>query len=165
MRSHCKSRLAAAAMALAASIALAACGTSVASLRQAAEANANKYYELISAGDYEGAFKQTFSDTYRQQLQIDTFVRYQQRYAAELGGIQGYKAIETDVDQERGTATITYALDVGKLPEPVNEVVRLRLQGTEWRIDSVEPKVMRQRPGAAPHSDGAPHAPQGAPGR
>lgn len=149
MTSKRQTTLALGALALVVAIA-AGCGASEESQRKSAQANADKYYELISAGNYAGAYKSTFSDAYRDALELETFVRYQEGYAATLGHVQGYKATQAEVDTERGTAELTYALDVSKVPEPVGEVVRLSLQGTEWRIDSIEPKFVRQHPGAAP---------------
>ena len=47
--------------------------------------------------------------------ELDTFVKYQERYAASLGHVEGYKATEAEVDTERGTAVLTYALDVSTI--------------------------------------------------
>ena len=134
-------------LALALSIAGTACtGDSPASLRKEAQSNADKYIELLKAGDFEGAYVKTFHADYKRQLPLDTFVKYRQGVASTTGAIESYQMVHYDSDTERDSVTLNYAVKYTNMPEPGTEVVKLRREGTEWRISSVEPKIPKKAP-------------------
>ena len=121
------------------------CGTSEEAMQKAAKSNADKYYELVRLGKYEDAYRQTFSETYKGQLPIDTYTRYQQQYRSRLGQLEEFEVTESTVDADAERISLTYSLKVGSAPDPVSEIVRLRKDGSEWRIDSIEPRLQRAK--------------------
>lgn len=132
-------------LALALSIAVTACtGDSPASLRKEAQSNADKYIELMKAGDFEGAYVKTFHAEYKRQLALETFVKYRQGIAQTAGNIDSYQMVHYDADTERDAVTLNYAVKYANMPEPGTEIVKLRREGTEWRISSVEPKIPKK---------------------
>ena len=134
-------------LALALSIAGTACtGDSPASLRKEAQSNADKYIEFMKAGDFEGAYVKTFHAEYKRQLALETFVKYRQGVAQTAGSIDSYQMVHYDADTERDSVTLNYAVKYSNMPEPGTEIVKLRREGTEWRISSVEPKIPKKAP-------------------
>ena len=132
-------------LALAVSIVASACtGDSPASLRKEAQSNADKYIELLKVGDFEGAYVKTFHAEYKRQLPLETFVKYRQGVAATTGAIESYQMVHYDADTERDSVTLSYAVKYTNMPEPGTEIVKLRREGTEWRISSVEPKIPKK---------------------
>lgn len=128
------------------------CGATVDSMKYAAKANGDKYYEFVKLGKYGDAYRNTFANTYKGQLPLDTYEAYQRRFNEQYGLLENYSVVESIYDEQTDTVTLTYSLDLAKLPTPVTEVIRLGKQGTEWRIVSVEPKLERQTEApAAPH--------------
>ena len=117
-----------------------ACGSSPAERRKAAQANGDKYFEFLKAEDYEGAYRHTFSTAHKQQLPIETFVRFRQAYAAQTGKIVDYEVVEYSADPEKEFVTLVYSIRTDKFPVPVSEVVKMQMEGTEWRIASIEPR-------------------------
>ncbi len=132
-------------LALAVSIAASACtGDSPESLRKEAQSNADKYIELLKAGDFEGAYLKTFHADFKRQLSLETFLKFRQGVASTAGTIESYQMVHYDADTERDSVTLNYAVKYSNMPEPGTEIVRLRREGTEWRISSVEPKMPKK---------------------
>jgi hypothetical protein len=136
-------------VALALAVAALGCGTSKESARKAAQSNADKYYELLKAGNPEGAYRMTFSERYRGHLQLETFLRYQERFTSSYGAVQEYEVTDAQIDDALTSVKLTYTLKTANVQHPVEETLRLRQEGSEWRIESVEPR-MRPQPQEAP---------------
>ena len=96
------------------------------------------------AGDFEGAYVKTFHAEYKRQLSLETFVKYRQGIAQTAGTIDSYQMVHYDADTERDSVTLNYAVKYSNMPEAGTEIVKLRREGTEWRISSVEPKIPKK---------------------
>lgn len=138
-------------LALVISMAGTACtGTSPEALRKEAQSNADKYLEFMRAGDFEGAYAKTLHADYKRQLALETFLKYREAIASTAGAIESYQVVHYDSDVERESVTLDYAVKYSRMPEPGTEIVKLRREGTEWRITSIEPKIPKK---AAPAPD------------
>lgn len=134
-------------------------------LRKEAQSNSDKYVEFLKAGDFESAYAKSMHADYRRQMPIETFVRYRQGLEQTFGAIESYQVVHYDADPERQSVTLTYAVKYSKAPEPGSEIVKLRREGTEWRVTSIEPKMPQKAPiapditmpGMAPTPQPQPH--------
>ena len=127
------------------SIAVTGCtGTSPEALRKEAQSNADKYVEFLRASDFEGAYAKSMHSEYKRQLSLETFVKYREGLASTLGAVESYQMVHYEADPEREAVTLTYSVKYANMPDPGTEVVKLRREGTEWRITSVEPKVPKK---------------------
>lgn len=132
---------------LAMSIAAIGCtGSSPEALRKEAQANADKYLEFLKAGDFEGAYSKTLHSDYKRQMSEDSFVKYRQGFVHTAGALDSYQMVHYDADTERGTVTLNYAVKYTQMAETGSEIVKLRREGTEWRITSIEPKLPQKAP-------------------
>lgn len=131
-------------LALAFSAAAACTGTSPAALRKEAQSNADKYIEFLKARDYEGAYATTLHADFKRQMPLETFLKYRQGLSATVGEVESYQVVHYDADPERGSVTLEYAVKYSKNPEIGAEVIKLRREGTEWRITSIEPKMPKK---------------------
>ena len=124
-------------LALVISMAGTACtGTSPEALRKEAQSNADKYLEFMRAGDFEGAYAKTLHADYKRQLALETFLKYREAIASTAGAIESYQVVHYDSDVERESVTLDYAVKYSRMPEPGTEIVKLRREGTEWRLRS-----------------------------
>jgi hypothetical protein len=139
------------------------CGTSVESHKKAARSNADKYYELLKAGNPEQAYRETFSDTYKLQLPIESFLKYQQLYTSRYGPVVDYSVTDSTYDAEREMIVMTYSINTSTSPTPLADIVRLGRVGSEWRIVSVEPKNLRPQSQQPQPPAGSAQPPAGAP--
>jgi hypothetical protein len=130
--------------------ALAGCGTSPETRRREAQSNADKYWELIKAGKPEEAYNQTFSTTYKGQLDPETFVKFQRALEARTGPVTGFQVVHFDADPAKPLVVLTYALQTANVPEPSMFDVSVEEEGSEWRIAQIEPKIQKKAPAAPP---------------
>jgi hypothetical protein len=121
------------------------CGVSEEAMRKAAQSNADKYYELVKLDKFDEAYQQTFSTSYKLQMPIEIYTKFQKQYRSRLGQLEEFEVAESTVDTEAERVSLTYSLKLSSSPEPVGEIVRLKKEGSEWRIDSVEPRVQRPK--------------------
>jgi hypothetical protein len=138
---------------------LAGCGPNAASVRKQAQANADKYFEFLKAGDLQGAYDNTFSANYKRMLSPDSYIKFQQFINARAGDVQDYTADDDPkIDLDRHTVTFTYAVKTANLPSALAYDVKMVQEGSEWRIDNLEPKFPRtgQPPPSAPLPKKAP---------
>src|SRR5690349_16410652 len=116
MLKHYSRTLAAAAL-VALIAALAACGDSPEARRKQAQANADKYIEMIKANDYEGAYHKTFAAQYKAALPIEAWIRYRQGFANRTGPIQSYTVVKFVQDPARSREIrFTYAINTTNYP-------------------------------------------------
>jgi len=150
---------------------IAGCGPNAASVRKEAQANADKYFEFVKAGNLEGAYNNTFSANYKRQLDRESYVRFQQAVNNKFGEIQEYAvADEPKIDLDRHSVVFVYNVKSANMATVLNYNVRMVQEGSEWRIDAVEPKFSQMTPEGpsaplpkkAPPPENAP-APQKAP--
>jgi hypothetical protein len=125
-------------------LALVACGQTSEARRRAAQVSADRYFERIKAGEYEAAYKDTFSSAHRDALSIEDFVRYRRGLAAWTGKIGGYHVVAYKPESRAGRIELTYALEAA---DPARaspsagttyEIVQLVEENGEWRIASLD---------------------------
>jgi hypothetical protein len=126
------------------------CSTSEAALQKAAQANADKYYELLKTGNPEGAYRDIFSKAFKSNMDLERYLKYRQGIDGRLGSIVEYQVAEAKVDPNLKVVTMTYLLRTSHLQEPMKEVVRFRLEGSEWRMDEFEPQYAKPKPAQPP---------------
>jgi hypothetical protein len=131
-------------------LAVSGCSTSPAALQKAAQANADKYYEFLKTGNPEGAYREVFSKAYKSNLNLELYLKYRAGVDGKLGRIVEYQVADAKVDANMKVVTMTYLLRTTNLPEPMKEVVRFRLEGTEWRMDEFVPQYTAPKPAPAP---------------
>lgn len=120
---------------------LAGCKPNAASVRKEAQANADKYFEFLKAGDLEGAYNNTFSENYKGQLPIGSYVKFQKALNDAGGEVVDYAANDNPkIDLDRHTVSFVYTVKVARAQQPLDYTVRMVQQGSEWRVDSIEPK-------------------------
>ena len=123
---------------------IAACGPNAASVRKEAQANADKYFEFVKAGNLEGAYRNTFSANYKGQLDLETYTRFQQALTAQAGDIENYSAADNPkIDLDRHTVGFVYSVKTTKMATTLDFDVRMVQEGSEWRIDALDPKFSK----------------------
>jgi hypothetical protein len=125
----------------------ASCGAqSPESRRKEAQANGDKYWEFLRANNPEGAYNNTFSANYKRNLPIESFLKFNQALTDRTGPVTSYTVVRYDADPEKTYVSLGYSVQLEKLPGPALFELKMVTDGTEWRVDSVEPKQMPQPP-------------------
>lgn len=142
------------------SFAVFGCSQSPEARRKEAQANADKFLEFIKANDPEGAYRNTFSSTYKSQQSLDSWVRFCQGMSHTTGPIVNYQVVKYDAPAGSPRVTLTYAIQAANIQDPFQETIRLEREGTEWKIISVEPQF---KPPPTTQQQQAPGQPGSAP--
>lgn len=115
-----------------------ACSNSTESKRKAAQANAEKYMEFIKAGDYAGAYANTFHPRYQNATSLESFTKYRKAFADKAGAMRGFNMVMFNPNFDRDQVTFLFKLEVENPQVDMNESVRMILEGSEWKVASVE---------------------------
>jgi hypothetical protein len=129
---------------------LAACGTSPETRRKEAQSNGDKYWEFLKAGNPEGAYNNTFSSRYKRDLPLDLYLKFNKALEATFGTVRDYQVVHYDANPDRTLLVLTYRVETTNSQEPLMFDVKMGQEGTEWRVDQVEPKIPGQAPAAPP---------------
>lgn len=131
--------------------ALSGCGAqSPESRRKEAQANADKYWEYLRANDPEGAYKNTFSENYKRNLPLENFLKFQRGLTERTGAITSYTVVRYDADPQKQQVALGYSVQTEKLSGPAMFEIKMAPEGSEWRVESVEPKQMPTPPQQQP---------------
>jgi len=148
-------RRAVVAVALAAAVfGLVSCKDSPETRRKQAQSNGDKYWELLRANNPRGAYDQTFSESYKRSLDVETFLAFTERLSKSTGPILGYQVVHYEAQPDKPTVVLTYSVQTANVPDALLYDVALEQEGSEWRVSSIEPKIKRQPP--APSNTQAP---------
>jgi hypothetical protein len=140
-----------AAVTLVAAVATSGCGESSEKRMRSARPVAERYFEYIKVGDYEGAFRHTLASSYRAQMQQESFVQYRQMLAATTGPIAGASLVESTESAATGRVRLVYTLDSERLKEdPPREVLDLERERGEWRIAAIDVKMPKAKQAGQP---------------
>lgn len=137
-----------------------ACAETAESRRRAAQATADRYFERIKVGDYEGAYRNTFSSVFRGELSIEDFEIYHRGLERWTGPIGGFHVVAYAPETQNGRIQLTYALEPADPARSASrggvthEILQLVEENGEWRISSLDTN-------RTPASHGVPQTPAG----
>jgi hypothetical protein len=131
-------------------LSIAGCTDSPETRRKQAQSTGDKYWELLKAGNAQGAYDQTFSAAYKRELPAESYVKFNDLLSKSIGPITGYQVVKYDAAPAKQSVLLGYAVQAANSTEPLMFDVTLVQEGAEWKISSVEPKIQRQAPAAPP---------------
>ena len=98
------------------SFAVFGCSQSPEARRKEAQANADKFLEFIKANDPEGAYRNTFSSTYKSQQSLDSWVRFCQGMSHTTGPIVNYQVVKYDAPAGSPAASASRSMTTTRSP-------------------------------------------------
>ena len=135
-------RLAIALLSITAAALAAGCGDTTEKRQRSAQPAADRYYEYINVGDYEGAYRHTLSKTYKAMMEPESFVTFRQMVTARTGPVKGRTLVESSENPATGSVRLVYALQTDSFPaDPPREILDMVQEDGEWRVGSLDVKM------------------------
>jgi hypothetical protein len=126
-------------------IVVSGCGPTRESQRKAAQSGAEKYFELVKAGQYAEAYQRTFTKGHQRQMSQESFETYRRAFAAQTGAIRAVTLVKANERPGAMGFHMVYALEGANAQQPAYEILDVELEGDDWKIASVD----RRLPGSA----------------
>jgi hypothetical protein len=116
---------------------VASCGSTEEARKRAAQSGAEKYFEMVRAGKYADAFRRTFTKRYQSRMPIEAFEAYRGKLAESTGMLRSVTIVKAEPSQVDDRIRLTYALEGDKIPQPAYEILDMRKDGDDWKVDDL----------------------------
>jgi hypothetical protein len=116
----------------------AACGPNEEAEKRAAQSGAEKYFEFVKAGKYDEAYRRTFTSDFRSKLSVDSFEKYRSDMAMSTGTLKAVTLVKVAPKKSGDALRLTFALEGEKLTQPAYEILDMRMDGDDWKVDSLD---------------------------
>jgi hypothetical protein len=114
------------------------CGESETARVERARTGGDRFFAFIKASDFEGAYRDALSKSYRGEVSRDAFIAYRQSLERSFGRLRDYTVVGSEVKPEIGKLRLNYAVRCGDRQQPNYEILEMVEENGEWRVAGLE---------------------------